>query len=385
MLGSVVQLVEGGEGYGVAEVLRRLSREFPEIGFCALFPGSLIDQFPPARFDWIGSEPLGIEVTDSTLLGIMSVVRSAGRLWHASDRLAKALPKKPLLLHCHNLFILLLAGLVKLRRADKTKIVFHFHSTMNPRRLLGFLPAVERALVGRLADGIIAVSEAAAECWRPCRIPVTVVYNGIEPYEPRAAPSYYTPQPGVRDIVIAGSLSREKGHLEAVEAMRCLGNEVPGYHLWIAGGPLDAETNPFVRELRERIRRYGLDERITLLGHVSDLQDLLPRMWAALQQRITPEPGALWVLEVMRAGIPLIASATGGTPEYARNGQEALLVTPGCPEQIAAAIRKLADEEGLWNRLAASGRVRANEFSAKRFRDAVAERYAALLGPATRD
>ncbi len=237
---------------------------------------------------------------------------------------------------------------------------------MNPRRLFGMLPYIQRFVVGYAVDGIVAVSNAVADYWRPIRCPIWVVYNGVDSYKPSLWPSYYSSRLGVRDVLIAGSLSHEKGHLVAVEAMRLLGSRVKEFHLWIAGGPLDEVTNLFAGELRKKIKQYDLEKHVTLLGYVSDLREFAPLVWVALQQRITPEPCGLWILEALSAGLPIIASDTGGTAELARHELESLLVPPGNPEAVADAMLRLADDNDLRERLAENALRRAEQFTVQR-------------------
>jgi glycosyltransferase involved in cell wall biosynthesis len=65
----------------------------------------------------------------------------------------------------------------------------------------------------------------------------------------------------------------------------------------------------------------------------------------------TPEPYATSVVQAMMARTPVIATATGGTPELVHDGVTGLLVQPCSPPAIAAAIRRLATEPLLRRRV----------------------------------
>jgi glycosyltransferase involved in cell wall biosynthesis len=69
----------------------------------------------------------------------------------------------------------------------------------------------------------------------------------------------------------------------------------------------------------------------------------------------------LAVLEAMAAGKPVVATAIGGTSEAVTNGVTGLLVTPGKPEDLAAAIRRLLADRELSANLARAGKQRALE------------------------
>ncbi|HET6963623.1 MAG TPA: glycosyltransferase family 4 protein [Acidimicrobiales bacterium] len=78
------------------------------------------------------------------------------------------------------------------------------------------------------------------------------------------------------------------------------------------------------------------------------------------------EPFGLVPLEAMACGVPVVATGTGGSGEYLRDGENCLLFTPGDPEHLAAAVRRLADEPALRRRIVAEGSRTAQSFSLER-------------------
>lgn len=94
-----------------------------------------------------------------------------------------------------------------------------------------------------------------------------------------------------------------------------------------------------------------------------------------------PEPWGLVPLEAMSVGRPVIATGTGGSGEYLRDGENCLLFPPGDAEALAARVRRLAAEPGLRARLIAGGRETAARFTARAFEDrVVAELEASAFG-----
>jgi hypothetical protein len=67
------------------------------------------------------------------------------------------------------------------------------------------------------------------------------------------------------------------------------------------------------------------------------------------------------VLEAMAHGKPVVATAVGGTPEVVVEGETGLLVPPGDPERLAAAIRSVLDDRELARRMGEAGRIRVAE------------------------
>jgi glycogen synthase len=69
----------------------------------------------------------------------------------------------------------------------------------------------------------------------------------------------------------------------------------------------------------------------------------------------------------MGLGRPVVATARGGASEYLHDGVNALVVEPGDPAAVAAAVRRLADDPALRARLRHGGIATAKEHTAERF------------------
>ena len=61
-----------------------------------------------------------------------------------------------------------------------------------------------------------------------------------------------------------------------------------------------------------------------------------PSMWQ--------EAAGLVVLEALACGVPVIASAVGGIPEYVEDGKNGFLCPPGAPRELTACVRRLLDD-----------------------------------------
>lgn len=63
------------------------------------------------------------------------------------------------------------------------------------------------------------------------------------------------------------------------------------------------------------------------------------------------------VVEAMQSGVPVVATAVGGTPEIVRNGENGLLVPPGDTDALVVAIQRISADAELRKRLAATARA----------------------------
>lgn len=166
-------------------------------------------------------------------------------------------------------------------------------------------------------------------------------------------------------IVHVGRLSAERGVCFLIEALAILNDEgIRRYVLTIIG------SGPEEVALRELVRSLDLEGSVRFAGYIS----YGPEMIAALDESdlfVLPsltEGVPKVLIEAMANGLPVIASEVGGIPEIVRNGVEGILVPPGKPDAIAAAVRRMASDELLREMLVRNGLRRAGEFTVERQR-----------------
>jgi glycosyltransferase involved in cell wall biosynthesis len=156
--------------------------------------------------------------------------------------------------------------------------------------------------------------------------------------------------PGGCGIVLGvGRLAGQKGFGTLISAAARWQSRPAVPLLLIAGeGPLDAELR----------RQAGTDgAAVRFLGPRDDV----PALLAAADVVVVPstwEGQPLIVQEALRAGRPLVATRVGGITEL--TGEDgALLVPPGDPAALAAAVSRLLDDPQAAARLSAAARARA--------------------------
>lgn len=141
--------------------------------------------------------------------------------------------------------------------------------------------------------------------------------------------------------------------------------------------------------LEAQIRRLGIERSVMLLGERDDMTSWLSALDAfVLPSRWEGLPNAL--LEAMALGLPVAASAVDGVVEVVEDGRNGLLVPPGRPGPLAAAVSKLAADPGLRARIGeAAKETVSRRFSLIDMMAAYEDAYAGVLGlpapPAARD
>jgi glycosyltransferase involved in cell wall biosynthesis len=156
-------------------------------------------------------------------------------------------------------------------------------------------------------------------------------------------------EPGRPVVGTVGRLDFQKAPEHFVEAVAALRHR-DAVGVWIGGGPLADEVEQMVHE-------RGLADRVRLVGERLDVPDLLPALDVfVMSSRYEGMPCA--VVEAMRCGLPVVATAVNSTPDLVVPGVTGLLVPPARPVRLAAAVDHLLDEPAMAGRLAREGQQR---------------------------
>lgn len=170
-------------------------------------------------------------------------------------------------------------------------------------------------------------------------------------------------------VLAAGRLSPEKGFHVLVEAAEF----IPDAQFVLLGD--GSERN----RLEGRIRELGLGERICLPGFREDLDALIP--WADLVVLPSFTEGLPNVaLEASAAGVPVVATAVGGTPEVIEDGVTGYLVPAGDAAALAGRTIELLNNPRLARHFGDAGRQRMiDRFSFEAQAQAYLKLFAELL------
>lgn len=221
-------------------------------------------------------------------------------------------------------------------------------------RLLFFLH--KRAL--RRADVVVAISEETKQSViRLFGVPAERIIVIRLSHMPLGEKKDAMPVPD-NFFLFAGVLKERKNVAGIIKAFALFARRNAAYELLIAGKQGGAYAESLLRLARE----LGVEKRVRFLGYVTDAQ--LAYLYAKATAFVFPgfiEGFGMPVLEAMSAGLPVITSSRGALAEVA--GDAALLVDPARPEDIAAAMSRIADEPRLREELEEKGKARAAQFS----------------------
>jgi glycosyltransferase involved in cell wall biosynthesis len=128
-------------------------------------------------------------------------------------------------------------------------------------------------------------------------------------------------------------------------------------------------------KIERRIVQHGLNGKFILAGYRPDLDRLIPHFDLLVLPSYT-EGLPNVVLEALAAGVPVVATSVGGTPEIVEHGVSGLLVPPGDDTALAAAISQMLNSAEHRKAMGSAGRERVTrEFGFP----AQATQYQALL------
>jgi glycosyltransferase involved in cell wall biosynthesis len=169
------------------------------------------------------------------------------------------------------------------------------------------------------------------------------------------------------------SLQEKKNPLLLVEAASRVVESHPEARFMVAG------EGPMRPVLEEAIRRHGLDGRFRLLGVRRDIPDLLRSMdILALTSDREGCPNA--VIEAMATGLPVVATAAGGTVEIVKDRVTGRLVPPRDPQEFSGGVLDLLGDEEAARRMGKAGlELAQSRFAFQKMVAKVQEIYEELL------
>lgn len=247
------------------------------------------------------------------------------------------------------LTVLALAG----RRRPPLVVTVHNAPPVTGRAARYVYLALER-IVARGAGLVLCVSGDLEERMR--RAGARRVARAVVPAAVRGDATDVTGHPlrgraddGRPVILAVGRLAPQKGLDVLLRAAASWRDIDPRPRVVIAGtGPLDSE-------LRRQAGELGVD------AEFAGWRDDVPALLAAASVFVLPslwEGQPLILAEALRAGVPIVASRAGGIPDLVGD-DAAVLVPPGEPGPLAAAVREVLGNPARANRLRAAARDRA--------------------------
>ena len=180
------------------------------------------------------------------------------------------------------------------------------------------------------AEKVIAVSDSVVKYitdnYKNCPAQDIVrIYRGIDP---AAFPHGYQPSvqwlnqtfkdfPELENkflLCLPGRITRLKGHETLIELVEKLQQHYPNLHAVVVGGA-DPKKAAYLKEMQDTIQSKGLTDKITFVGHRSDIREWLAFSDVVLSLSNQAETFGRTALEALSVGTPVIGWNRGGVAE----------------------------------------------------------------------
>lgn len=281
-------------------------------------------------------------------------------------------------LHAHNFTPFFYSTLARLT-AQRLGVVATFHNTR-----IGDAGLKRRAALRLLAprDGaIVGVSNQTSTILQSIvgkSTQVSCVANGVDvarfqrvSSDRDALRAELEIPAGGRIIGSVGRLSPENDYATLIGAFVNVLHAHGSTYLVLAG------AGPELNHLQNEAKRHGVGSRVFFIGPRSDVSRVLSALDVFVLSSLT-EGTSMALLEAMAAGVPIVATAVGGTTDLIRNEVHGLLVPSQNPDELARAISRVLGERALSVALAAAAATLVRErYSLEAMGDAYLRLYQA--------
>ncbi len=290
-------------------------------------------------------EKTGVEVIEVDGIADKSLdTRAIGEL----KRIFKT--EKPDLVHTHASMSARIAA-----RMAGAKVVYTRHSVFPPSKKIskGIGKVINGAINNYLADGIIAVAEAAKENLTDTGITenkIRVILNGVDGLsakseeEKKANRDRFGVKEGEKVVSIVARLEDIKGHEYYIEAAKMLLDKGINARFFIAG------TGSYEETLKKKAQELGVSDKVIFTGFISDVDALMSITDIQANASYGTEATSLALLEGMSLGIPAVVSDFGGNPGVIKDGVNGFVVQKQNSKALADGLYKLLNDAAVYEK-----------------------------------
>jgi glycosyltransferase involved in cell wall biosynthesis len=291
----------------------------------------------------------------------------AGSTWKLAGELRR---RRVDLVHTNSLKAHVWGGVAG--RIAGARVLWHVRDHIAPPYLPPAAARAVRALARTVPNRVVAVSASVAQT---VGVQARVVHQGVRLPELNGA----RPATGPVRVGLVGRIAPWKGQDVFIAAAEVLAASDAHVEFVLVGAPLFHE-DAFEQTLRRRVERAGLAGLVHFLGFRADVWSVLRGLDVAVHASTLPEPYGNVVLEAMASRTPIVAAAAGGVLELVEHGRTGILVPPGDPVALAAALERLVADPRERERLGKAGRAHVERhFPVTRDAEAAQSIYAEML------
>jgi glycosyltransferase involved in cell wall biosynthesis len=288
-----------------------------------------------------------------------SALRDGGRTLRLAARLARRLRRERIDVVDARMVYNMVVGLLAARLAGARAVATEYWNDWWGRAPWRWVaPAVFDGFDAVVSDSRYTLDRYRAALGRPLAHGV-VVPNGVpvpEPARDRAAVRRELRIPPAAPVVAqVARLVPAKGQRELLAAAALVRRARP--EVWFLVVGYDAGDGAYTARLHAEARALGVADRVRITPWPGPIADV----WGAVDVHVHAsllDSSPIAIHESMAIGLPLVATTAGGIPELVEHERTGLLVPPGDPAALAAALLRVLDEPATAARLADGARRR---------------------------
>lgn len=228
---------------------------------------------------------------------------------------------------------------------------------------------IGRGVVGAIkyrrgADVYLAISSGVREALRSGGVPagmIRMVPSGIDLAkfdavgDGSALRGEFAIEPGMRVVGNIAALAPHKAQADLLRAAQIVCAARDDVRFFVVGeGRLRGELETLARSL-------GLEGRVTFTGFRDDALEFL-RVFDCFVMSSLLEGLGTSIMDAQAAGVPVVATRTGGIPDVVEDGVTGLLAPPGDPAALAARVIRMLDDNSLRNKCISESLVRSRGY-----------------------
>ena len=298
------------------------------------------------------------------------------KIMRAFSNLGKLVRKRHVeLIHTDSVRNTFYAGVIG--RLANIPVVWHIRTSDHDRydRLLYYLSTRIITVADRLK------SRFAWDAGRNGKI--ETIYNGVDPAKfcvqrthSKIRNRYGIPGDDLLISVVA-RIEPAKGQKYLIKAAEILKKNFQKFFIIFAG---DIYDRSYMQECRNAAEDCGLHGQVIFTGHLDCVNELLAETDIVVLPSIRSEGFPRAVIEGMTAGIPVIATDIGGSPEAVSDLRTGFIVKPKDPFALAEKILELGLDGSLRKKIGEQARSRAiNLFGIQKNVDSIMNLYKRVL------
>jgi glycosyltransferase involved in cell wall biosynthesis len=160
-------------------------------------------------------------------------------------------------------------------------------------------------------------------------------------------------------ILTVGRLSLQKGHTDLIPVIPHIAKEFPNVKfVWVG----DGEEREY---LANKVRNYGVEDKVLFLGYRSDVADLLKASDLFIfPTQFEGQPFAL--IEAMAHNLPIVSSDACGIPELIKDREQGLIFRTADSCDLLETLRWALRHPDQMKDMAINAKLRAQDFSEER-------------------